>query len=383
MRQTFYEVMKQVEIVEVATKKMTKRFIHFPHELYRNDPYYVPLPNLLILDILNPSKNPFFENGEVACFLAMQGDKIFGRIAAVYNKVHLSVYNDNTGFFGFFDCINDEDIAKSLFNKAAEWLRSKGLDKMLGPENLTTNDPTGILTKGFNDSPVFLMPYNFPYYENLILSNGFNEAMTLVSYKTSLETLPAELYTKAQLLEDRLKRNEITIRYLDQGKFNEEIKKLHEVYNKVNEQNWGFMPLDERSFFFMAKDLRQVVDKESVLLAEHKDELIGFAVSVPDHNQAFKKIADGKLLPLGWWKLLFGRKHINRIRIMIIGVLPQWRGLGIDWCFYARIAQYGKQKQINIGEACYVMQNNLQMNRMMKALQCPVVKEYKLYSKNI
>jgi hypothetical protein len=125
------------------------------------------------------------------------------------------------------------------------------------------------------------------------------------------------------------------------------------------------------------------VDRESVLLAEYKDQLIGFAVSVPDYNQVFKSMSNGKLFPFGWWKLLNGRKHISRIRIMIIGVLPQWRGMGIDWCFYSRIAQYGKQKRIENGEACYVMQSNLQMNRMMKALKAPVVKEYKLYSKNI
>lgn len=373
----------EVQIIEVKTKNMLKRFIRFPHELYRNDQYYVPLPNLLIHSMLSPLKNPFFKNGEVACFLAIDGNKIVGRIAAIYNKVHLSVYNDNTGFFGFFDCIDDGAIAASLFNMAAKWLRVKGVTKMLGPESLTTNDPTGILTKGFNDSPVFLMPYNFFYYENLLLSNGFNEAMTLASYKTTLETLPVELYIKAESLEERLKRSEITIRYLDQGKFNEEIKKLNEIYNKVNEQNWGFMPLDERSFSQMAKDLKKVVDKESVLLAEHEGELIGFAVSVPDYNQVFKRISGGKLFPFGWLRLLSGRKHINRIRIMIIGVLPQWRGLGIDWCFYARIAMYGKQKHINNGEACYVMQSNLQMTRMMKALKCTVVKEYKLYSKNI
>ena len=375
---------KQIRVVEVTTKKMMRRFIRFPHALYRDDADYVPLPDLLIQDVLSISKNPFFNNGEIACFLALdEQEKIVGRIAAIYNRVHLSVYNDDTGFFGFFDCIDDVFVAGSLFTKAAQWLKTKGIKKMLGPESLTTNDPTGILTYGFNESPVFLMPYNYSYYEKLLLANEFSEAMTLASYKVSLQKLPVELYSKAELLEQRLKQNEITIRYFDQKKFKEEIEKLNVVYNKANKENWGFMPLDEKSFFHMAKDLKQVVDKESVLLAEHKGELIGFAVSVPDYNQVFKKITNGKIFPFGWWHLLFGRKHISRIRIMIIGVLPNWRGLGIDWCFYARIARYGKQKKISEGEACYVMKNNIQMNRMMKALQSPVAKEYKLYRKDI
>lgn len=374
----------EIRIVEVTTSKMMNCFICFPHELYRDDKNYVPLPNLLIRDMLSPAKNPFFDNGDIACFLAVSDrNKIIGRIAAVYNKVHLSTYNDNTGFFGFFDCIDDSSAAGALLNRVELWLKSKGINKILGPESLTTNDPTGILVKGFDDSPLFLMPYNAPYYEKLLVANGFSEVMTLVSYKTSLEILPIELYSKAELIEKRLKRNQVMIRYLNQKRFKEEIKRLNDVYNKVNEQNWGFMPLDERSFSHMARDLKQVVDKESVLLAEHNGQLIGFAVSVPDYNQLFKKMAGGKLFPFGWWHLLFGRKHINRIRIMIIGVLPQWRGLGIDWCFYARIARYGKQKQISEGEACYVMKSNIQMNRMMKALGCPVVKEYKLYEKNI
>jgi ribosomal protein S18 acetylase RimI-like enzyme len=254
---------------------------------------------------------------------------------------------------------------------------------MTGPVSLTTNDTTGILTRGFNDSPVFMMPYNFPYYERLLQVNNFSATMTLFSYTISHESLPADIYRKAEVIESRLKLHQVNFRQLDMKKYDEEISRLQPVYNKVNEHNWGFMPLDKDAFSYMASDLKKLVDKEGVLVAEHNDNLIGFAVTVPDYSQVFKKMKSGKLFPSGWWHLITGARKINRIRIIILGVLPHWRGLGIDWCLYARVAAYAKKRNFNSGEACYVMENNSAMNKMMKALGSTVTKEYKLYQKPI
>jgi ribosomal protein S18 acetylase RimI-like enzyme len=371
-------------IYEVNTKKMMSRFIRFPHQLYSEEKNYVPALNLQQEDMLNIKSNPFFRNSKAAFFLAIDDqNKISGRIAAIYNKAHLDLYNDFTGFFGFFDCIDDPFVAGLLLDKAAEWLLSNGLTKMIGPENFTTNDSAGILIKGFDDPPCFLMPYNFPYYEKLIQQNGFQKALTLYSYKTEPVTLPQNIFQKSETFETRLLNLGIRFRFLDFKIFTEEMMAMQKVYNEVNKNNWGFIPLDNNEFIHMANDLRKLVDKESVLFAEKEGKLIGFVVSVPDFNQAFKKITKGKLFPLGWWHLLRSRKYISRIRIMIMGVLPEWRGLGIDWCLYAKVADYVKKNNLEYGEACYVMENNVAMNKMMRALGASIVKEYRLFEKNI
>ena len=373
-----------ISIVEVDSKKRMKQFIRFPHELYKDDRNYVPTLNLLQEDMLNIKSNPFFQHGKARYFLAVTDEnKTLGRIAAICNKVHLETYKDATGFFGYFDCINDPFIADLLLEKAAAWLHSEGHIRMAGPENLTTNDSVGILTKGFDDSPCFLMPYNFPYYKELLEQNGCKKLLTLFSYKTEPVTLPENIYNKSAALKDRLEKKGITLRYLDMENFNHEMIALRKVYNEVNKNNWGFLPLDEASFQHMADDLRKLVDKESVLFAEEEGKLIGFIVTVPDYNQVFKKITNGKLFPFGWWYLLRGRKHVSRIRIMIMGVLPEWRGLGIDWCLYAGVAEYVTNNQLDYGEACYVMENNTAMNKMMKALGAHIVKEYELFERAI
>lgn len=373
-----------ISIVEVNSKKRMKQFISFPHQLHKNDTTYVPLPNLLQRGMLGKKSNPFFQHGDACYFLAVnEHHKTLGRIAAIYNKVHLDIYNDGTGFFGYFDCINDQQVAGLLLEKAAAWLGEKGLKKIAGPENLTTNDSAGVLTKGFTDSPCFLMPYNFPYYKELLEKSGYSKLLSLFSYKTEPATLPGNMFQKSAALKERLQKKGISIRFLDLNNFNREMIALRKVYNDVNKDNWGFLPLDEASFHQMAADLRKLVDKESVLLAEKEGKLIGFIVTVPDFNQVFKKISNGNLLPFGWWHLLRGRKKITRIRVMIMGVLPQWRGLGIDWCLYAGVAEYVKNNGLDYGEACYVMENNTAMNKMMKALGADVVKEYQLFEKTI
>ncbi len=373
-----------ISIVEVDSKKRLKQFIRFPHKLYKDDRNYVPSLNLLQEDMLGKKSNPFFQHGDACYFLAVnEENEISGRIAAIFNKVHLDIYNDGSGFFGYFDCINDPHVADQLLEKAASWLRAKGLTKMAGPENLTTNDSVGILTKGFDDPPCFLMPYNFPYYKNLLEQNGCKKILTLFSYKTELLTLPENIFQQSAALKDRLQKKGITLRYLDMENFNHEMIALQKVYNEVNKTNWGFMPLDEMAFKHMANDLRKLIDKESVLFAEKEGKLVGFMVTVPDYNQVFKKIPNGKLLPFGWWHLLRGRKFVSRIRIMIMGILPECRGLGIDWCLYADVADYAKRNHLNYGEACYVMENNIAMNKMMKALGAHIVKEYELFERAI
>ena len=373
-----------MKIIAVNNNKALSWFINYPHRLYAGDPFYSPQLNLMQQRLLSPANNPFFQQAEAAFFLAInETGEIKGRIAAIHNRLHLDLYKDNTGFFGFFDCANDPATATALLDTAAGWLKGKGIQHMTGPENPGTNDSVGLLTRGFEKPAVFLMPYNFPYYEELLLKYGMKPVMQLYSYLFRDNGLPPALAAKAMVLEQRLAGQGIVIRPINLSRYEQEVRQLHAVYNEANQGNWGFLPLDKKSFFRMAGDLRKIVRADQILIVEKEDRIIGYSVSVPDLNQVFRTIPDGRLFPWGWYRLLTSRKKINGFRIMILGVLPDFRGMGIDWCLYATIASRAISHGMKWGEACYVMEENVPMNRMMKALEAERVCDYRLYSINL
>jgi len=339
---------------------------------------------MVVRAMLSPRKNPFFKTGKVACFLAIDAQgKHIGRIAAIRNPGHEALYHDETGFFGFFDCINDTSVAGALLDKAAGWLRGLGLKHMIGPENLTTNDSVGILTEGFMDPPVFMMPYNFPYYENLLLANGMSPELKLYSYQTDYAALPGDILDKAANLEARLAKRGITFRHVDFKHFEPEMENLRNAYNQSNAGIHHFLPLNSESFMHMARDLKQLIQPGHLPLALHEGRMVGYALTVPDYNQVFAKLKHGNLLPVGWYYLLRSKKYITRCRVMILGVLPAYQRLGIDWCLYARTAAFVKQQGMAGGESCYVMENNTAMNRMLERLNGKVLKRHGVFGREI
>lgn len=373
-----------IKIIEADTKKWMQAFISFPHKLYKEDPFYVPVPDLVMLEILNEKKNPFFRNAVVAYFLAVdEEEKVYGRIAAIENLDHLEQFKDETGFFGFFDCVNDESIANILLDACRDWLGKRGHSKMIGPEDFTTNDKVGILTRGYDKSPTLLMPYNYPYYAELLKQNGLEIAMNLYSYEINYQNLPQEIFVKAAKIEERLLNHGINIRPINLKKFDDEIFKLRKVYNVSNSDNWGFLPLDETQFRYMVNDLKKLIKPEHVWIVEKDSTFIGYSLSVPDFNQVFKKIKNGRLFPSGWWQMLRPTKTINRSRVMILGVLPEFRNKGIDWCLYARIASFAKSSGHEMGEACYVMKSNRSMVKMLHVFGGKQIHDYALYGGDV
>lgn len=371
-----------VDIVKVITKKQLRGFIDYPNRLYRDNPYYVSELFLSVKWMLT-KKNPFLYHSQIAIFLAKINDEIVGRIVAIYNKTHLDIYNDNTGFFGFFDAINSKEVAEALFRVSSDWLKSKGLTRMIGPTNLTTNDASGFLIKGFEYPPMVLMPYNFEYYNELCLQCGFVKAIDLFSYevdgKPVVETYGNILKRSLQKIKD----NGIKIRPISSKNFKDDIAKLRIVYNDCNKNNWGFIPLNKNEFSAMAKDLKMIAPLDLTLLVEKDNKIIGFVIAVPDINQALTHVVDGKLFPFGFLKFFWYKRKINSSRVLIIGVLKEFTNRGIDLILFYKIKEALGKYQIFKGEACYVLESNKKMNSLMQKIKGKRIKEYRIYSKKL
>jgi len=364
-------------IVRVTSQADLMKFIKFPWKIYSNDPYWVPP---LIMDrkkLLDTSKNPFFKHAEIQLFLAKKNNEIVGRIAAIKNDLHNLHHNDKVGFFGFFECMNDQQTANLLFDSAKQWLEEKGMNAMRGPANPSSNDEYGMLIEGFNDSPRILMTYNPKYYINLCENYGFVKAKDLNAFK--LETDKVLSSEKLKRVADiAQQRSGLKIFQIDMKKFDSELDKVKYVYNKAWAPNWGFVPMTEEEIDAMAKDFKAIIEPSLLLFGEINGKLVGFALVVFDYNFIFKKM-NGRLFPFGIIKLLTQKKKIPWARIITLGIIPEYQKRGLDAVFYYEIVTRAAKLNIFLGEASWVLEDNDMMNRGLEVMNAHAYKKYRIY----
>ncbi|WP_447639848.1 MULTISPECIES: hypothetical protein [Chitinophagaceae] len=375
-------------LVQVNDKKLLKAFIDFPHELYKHDPNYVPELFIAQRDLLTPGKNPFFETGKIQLFLAYDvSNKIVGRIAGIYNANYIKFIEKNDGFFGFFECINEQPVANLLLDAAYNWVKSQGITgNIIGPANPTSNDSWGLQIDGFDTPSMVMMPHNFPYYQTLLENYGLRKQADLLAYIYAIKDYNGEKVKRlSNLLEERLKNKGIVIRQIDLKKnFQHEVERIRKVYNKAWDKNLGSVPLTENEFDYVAKDLKMIVDPNFCYVAERNNEIIGICIAVPNVNEILAKIKKGRLFPTGLIKLLTQKKNITSLRIMILGVLEEYRKLGIEACFYASLMRSAdKNTKIQHVEASWILENNTMMNRAILDSGGKVYKTYRVFEKAI
>jgi len=371
-------------VLPVTSKKDLDRFVDFPHDLYKDDVNYVPEIFIGQRDLLTPGKHPFYEHSKAQLFLAFDGDKITGRIAAINNRNHNEFIGAKDGFFGFFDCINDQETANLLFESAISWLKSEGLNKIQGPANPSTNDVCGLLVEGFDMPPVAMMPYNAPYYLRLIENLGLKKKTDLLAYKVMHESVNDKSLRMLDTLQNRLlERHGIVIRKVNLKDFKNEVVKIREIYNIAWAENLGFVPTTEAEFEYLAKDLKMILNPDYCLLAEKDNKIVGFILAIPDINQILIKIKKGRLLPTGIFKLLFLKKNIDMLRILTLGVVDGYRKMGIEACLYGGIIKNSKGTKIKGGECSWMLEDNHMMNRALDQMNGELYKRYRLFEKEI
>ncbi len=366
-----------VRIREVHTPGDRKRFVKFPWKIYRDDRNWVPPLLQERLAFLNPRKNPFFEHSEVGLFVALDGaDKEVGRIASIVNHNHVRTHEEKAGFFGLFESVSDQEVAHRLFEAAAGFLRLRGMTIMRGPENVSVNDDLGLLIDGFDSPPFLMMPHNPPYYAKLVESYGFVKAMDLYAYYGVAEGTDLERLRRGA--EVAMKRYNFVIRSVNMKHFEGEVRRIRQLYNGAWEQNWGAVAMTDREFEYLAGDLKQVLDPELCFLAEVDGKAVGFSLALPDFNQVLIHL-NGRLFPLGLFKLLYYRRKINRVRVLTMGVLKEYRRMGLDMAFMYETYKCGVRKGYRSGEMSWILETNGPMNNALLNLGYTVHKTYRLY----
>jgi GNAT superfamily N-acetyltransferase len=334
-----------------------------------------------VATLLSRAKNPFFEHASTEYFVAERGGEVVGRIAAIQNRLHNETHGDRVGFFGFFECVDEQAVADALFAAAADWLRPLGLDTMRGPASFSVNDECGLLVEGFETPPTLMMPHNPRYYERLIDAAAFRKAKDLWCFEG---TAPAgdfgERLTRATDLVQR--RFGVTVRPLNMRDFDAEVARIKQLYNAGWENNWGFVPMTDHEIDHLAEQFKPVVVSDLVLFAEREGKVVGFAICLPDLNVAFRQNRSGAFLP-GLVRVLWGlkAKKIDRLRVLLLGMVPEFRGKGIDALFYATIWHNAIKNKIYWGEAGWILEDNPAMIAGMLKIGWKHHKTYRLYDR--
>lgn len=371
---------ENVLISAVQSKTDWKQFVMFPYHLYRRNPFWVPP---LISDqkkLLNFDRNPFFSHASGCFFLARSGKRIVGRIAALVDDLHNEIHHEKTGFFGFFAVENDYETAAALLDAAKNWVRARGMKQFRGPVNPSQNEDCGLLIDAFDSPPVIMMPYNPEYLVRFMDRYGLKKAVDLFAYLLDgTKPQPPKL---VRVAESVAKKPGVVIRPIDMKRFFEEARMIWQVYNTAWAGNYGFVPMTEEEFSSLANHLKQVVVPDLALMAEIHGKPAGFSLSIPDVNQALIRL-NGRLLPFGILKLLYYSRKIDKLRIIILGVLPEYRRTGVDALLYGHTWKNAVSRGYIKGEMSWILENNTMMNRSARMLGGKVYKTYRIYEMKI
>ncbi len=375
--------MNNVLVSKVNSKKELRSFIDFPHTLFKNEKNYVPELFIAQQDLLTPGKHPFHEHSKIQLFLAHRDGKIVGRIGAILNNNHNTFNKTTDGFFGFFDCEEDDMVATQLFDEAKKWLKKQGANTLIGPVNFSTNETCGLLIDGFDSAPMIMMTYNPTYYLKLVEGYGFQKKTDLIAYAFGQQGYDDKPFRLMDMLMERLKQRGITIRKVSLKNFKDEAAKIREVYNSAWDKNLGFVPMTNNEFDYLAKDMKMLLDTDFCLVAEKEGTVIGFALAVPDINQILINIKKGRLFPFGIFKLLFNKRKINGLRVIALGVTTEYRKLGIEACFYGSIIKSYRAKGFKKAEASWILEDNHLMNKALLNINGVPYKRYRIFEKAI
>jgi hypothetical protein len=375
-----------VLVTAVQSSGEKKEFIALQYELNKDFPAFVPPLQMERNDFLNVKKNPFFDHGTVELFIARRGGKAVGRIAAIVDNLYNDTHKARYGWWGMFECVNDAGVAAALFVAAEGWLKARGMVEGVGPASFSSNGEFGLLIDAHEIPPKVMMPWNPPSYQALVEANGYVKAKDLWAWHIDVTTPIPERVER--IAEKVRKREGLVVRPANLKDWDNEIRKIKEVYNDAWEDNWGFVPMTEREIDHLAKELKQIVIPELALFAEVEGKVVAFSLTLPDANIAFKATGNGKLttfgLPIGLAKLLLAMKSkINTGRLAVLGIKSGFRKRGIDSVLFLDTFNNSRKQGWNGGEISWTLEDNDMVNRAIEIFGCKKYKTYRLFKKSL
>jgi hypothetical protein len=368
-----------LEVRVVDGRRRLRRFIDLPWRLYRDDPNWVPPLRMSVKAALSP-KSAFAKHAEMQLFLARRGGRPVGRVAAILNRAYNDYARQPVAFFGFFECIDDMEVAQALFDAARAFGRERGMTELRGPTSPSMHSECGLLVEGFGEPPYVMMPYNPPYYPALIEGCGLTKCKDLYAYHIRRSDIegPDSPLPRFERFEAQVKRRfpGLAIRALDMSRYLEEVQALAGVFNEARERNWGYAPMTESEVVQLSKDLKPLARPEMCLAAEVDGQVVGAGLALPNINVALKQI-NGRLFPFGALRLMRLVPRIRTMRIFGIAAKTDQRHKGIAGLLMLELIRRTCSAGYTEAEAGWVSEDNDMSNRTIMALVC--ARRYKTY----
>jgi len=372
-----------IEIRNHTMGKDLDAFVRTPHVVFKDDPMWIAPLEFEIRERLTPSKNPFFKHAEGTLFTAWKDGKLVGRVSAQIDQEHLKRYDDGMGFFGFFDTIDDQEVATKLIDAAAAWLRSRGMKRMRGPLSLSINEEVGLLVDGFDMPPMVMMAHSMPYQGALAEGCGLEKAKDFLAWRYVVSEPPPRVQKAWEQIQEL---PEVKIRSLRKDKLDEELRTVLEIQEDAWADNWGHVSLTEDEARKAVKDLGLVLNEDLAMVAEIDGEAAAMCIAFPNLNEATRDL-NGKLFPFGFAKLLWRLKvkQPRTARLFLLGIRKKYRHVkrygALSTALYAEIAKRGMKLGIEWGELSWTLEDNRPVNLGIKAMGAKLYKTYRLYEK--
>ncbi len=364
-----------IEVKEVRSSRDLSRFIKLPFQLYKDDPLFTAE---LIHDqkVHLSEKNPFFRIATIKLFMAYKNGQPAGRVATIVNPIHNSYHNENVLFFGLYEAVDELEVAQALMKRVEKEADRIGVSAIRGPMNLSTNEHCGFLFEGYNDPPILMTPYNPSYYNDQMNALGYQKCKDLFAFITDIpERLPEKVYRASRIAE----RSGIRVRLINPRKLVDELKIFQSIYNEAWKDNWGFVPISDDELLYMAKRLKPIIKAELNLIAEKDGEPVGFLGMMPDFNLVLRKM-NGRINPCSIVKAIYYQNRIEDLRLLLLGVRPEYRIRGVDALLFRE--GFKGAKRYKRVECSWILEDNLPVIRLVEMIGGRKYKVFRIYQKD-
>ena len=373
--------METIRVAEVRSRSDLKKFVFFPERLYRGDANWAPPLWRDELKSYNAKNNPILANSDFTLLLAWRGAEVVGRNLVYVDRAFNAYYKSCIGFFGAFECVDDPQVAAALLHASEDWLRRRGMTVVRGPIHPVA-ESWGFLLEGFDSPPVFMAPYNPPYYHDVILPLGYAKVKDLLAYEADAASgyrIPERFSRFCRTL--RVRTPQLTVRRIDPRRLQRDAEHIWEISNIALKNNWGYVPLGREVLQDMVAKLKPVLDPDAVWLAFDGERAVGYSLGFPDINTILARIR-GRLLPFGFLRLLTGVRKIRRYRLFGLAVLPEYQNRGIDVLLYVSLHDALAPRGVLL-EANYILEDNFKIRNPLEKMELELTKTYRIYEKKL